>query len=76
MKKFLFGIFLLSIFLVNNAFANKVVFCYSYFAAPSEKMDCRGDLNGKYSPLELYHKGWTLKTDISGGHKFILVFEK
>jgi len=76
MKKLLFGVLLLNVFLVNYAFAKKVIFCYSYFAGPSEKMDCKGDLKGKYSPLELYHKGWTLKTDISGGNEFILVFEK
>ena len=76
MKKFLFGIFLLSIFSVSNVFAKKLTFCYSYFAGPSDKMKCKGDLEGKYSPLELYRKGWTLKTDISGGNQFILVFEK
>ena len=43
---------------------------------PNIEMDCSGDLKGKYTPLELYHKGWTIKTDISRANKFILVFEK
>ena len=76
MKKFLSSLIFLGVIFATGAYAKKVVFCYSYSAAPDIKMDCKGDLKGKYSPLELYHKGWTLKTDISGGNEFILVFEK
>ena len=76
MKKFLSSLIFLGVIFTSGAYAKKVIFCYSYFTGPNIEMDCSGDLKGKYTPLKLYHKGWTLKTDISGANKFILVFEK
>ena len=76
MKKILTGLVFTGILLANHAYAKKVTFCMSYLVGANIEMTCDGDIKGKYTPMELYHKGWTLKTDISGTSKFVLVFEK
>jgi len=77
MKKFLTGLFFMGVVLSDNLYAKKVAFCSSYLIGANSEMKCHGDIEGKFTPVELYHKGWTLKTDISGtANSFMLVFEK
>jgi hypothetical protein len=76
MKKLLAGLVLISAVFSGNLFAKQVVFCSGYFIGANEKMKCHGDLEGQYTPLQLYHKGWILRTDISRADAFVLVFEK
>ena len=76
MKKSLTGLVFIGILLAGNAYAKQVAFCMAYFIGANSEMTCQGDIEGKYTPVQLYHKGWTLKTDISGTNKFVLVFEK
>ena len=73
--KMLFGLLITLSFSVN-LYAKKVAFCTTYIAGANIEMKCSGDIEGKYTPVQLYHKGWSLKTDISGANSFILVFEK
>jgi len=76
MKKLLTGLLLAGVFFSGTVYAKKVTVCTGYKVSAKEILDCNGDLNDYTSILKLYHKGWTLKTSIPGGNKFILVFEK
>ncbi len=76
MKKILISSILIGGFLASNVYAKQVAFCMAYFIGANSEMTCQGDIEGKYTPVQLYHKDWTLKTDISGTNKFVLVFEK
>ena len=76
MKKLLISLMIISGALSSNVYAKNVTFCMSYLIGADSEMTCQGDIVGKYTPIQLYRKGWTLKTDISGTSKFVLVFEK
>ena len=77
MKKFLTGLFFAGVVLSGDLYAKQVAYCKSMFIGPDVDMTCSGDIKGKFTLVQLYHKGWTLKTDISGvdGY-FVLIFEK
>lgn len=61
---------------VDNTNNKYVTTCMAYFVGANAEMDCVGDYQGKATMVELYHKGWTYKGDISGTNKFLLIFEK
>jgi len=76
MKKLLVGLILIITFFSSNLFAKQVIFCNSYFIGVYEKLKCFGDLKGEFSTLDLYHKGWTMRTYIKKEKTFTFVFEK
>ena len=76
MKKLLFGLVVGSMLFSSSVYAKQVAFCMAYLIGVDSEMTCKGDIEGKYTPVELYHKGWIIKTEISRANSFVLVFEK
>jgi hypothetical protein len=75
MKKIIFA-FLSIVLLVSNLFAKQVTVCTSYIVGATAELECTGDFTGKSTMVDLYKKGWTYISNISGTNKFVLIFEK
>lgn len=75
MRKVIKGIVILGFFSIHG-YAREVTVCSAYSVGARAQMDCSGGINTRTTMEDLYASGWRYIGNISGGHKFILLFEK